>query len=288
MDLRQTETTLPVDRRLSLPQQVYADIRRRIVALELLPNTPLSRAELSANYQISQTPLREALQRLSEEGLVATYPQSRTEVRRIDVAEIFEAQFLRTAIEVEVVARLALDLFDATADLHQLPVADRELLRAAALLHDIGHHIADKDHPKHGQYLLKHIRMYGFTAPEVAILSGVVRYHAGSLPKRSHRDWRALSKVDRQRVRVMAGILRIADALDRSHAQPVRSIEVEIGEAVVVRALVDEGGELERWSADERRQLLEDALGRPIRVEVVRSPLRSPDAGNEPQPVGVG
>lgn len=109
MDLRQTETTLPVDRRLSLPQQVYADIRRRIVALELLPNTPLSRAELSANYQISQTPLREALQRLSEEGLVATYPQSRTEVRRIDVAEIFEAQFLRTAIEVEVVARLAGD-----------------------------------------------------------------------------------------------------------------------------------------------------------------------------------
>lgn len=109
MDLRQRTETLPVDRRLSLPQQVYADIRRRIVSLELPPNTPLSRSELSANYQISQTPLREALQRLSEEGLVATYPQSRTEVRRIDVAQIFEAQFLRTAIEVEVVARLAAD-----------------------------------------------------------------------------------------------------------------------------------------------------------------------------------
>jgi DNA-binding GntR family transcriptional regulator len=95
------------DRRLPLPQQVYADLRRRIVALELLPDAPLSRIELSEHYQISQTPLREALLKLSEEGLVATYPQSRTEVRRINVAEVVEAHFLRTAIEVEVVTRLA-------------------------------------------------------------------------------------------------------------------------------------------------------------------------------------
>ena len=109
MDQRQRTETLSVDRRLSLPQQVYADIRRRIIAFELLPDTSLSRSELSARYGISQTPLREALQRLSDEGLVATYPQSRTEVRRLDVAQIHEAQFLRTALEVEVVARLAAD-----------------------------------------------------------------------------------------------------------------------------------------------------------------------------------
>lgn len=95
------------NRRLPLPQVVYADLRRRIVALELLPDAPLSRVELSEHYQISQTPLREALLKLSEEGLVATYPQSRTEVRRIDVAQVFEAHFLRTAIEVEIVTRLA-------------------------------------------------------------------------------------------------------------------------------------------------------------------------------------
>ncbi len=95
------------DRRLPLPQQVYADLRRRIVALELQPDAPLSRIELSEHYQISQTPLREALLKLSEEGLVATFPQSRTEVRRIDVAQVVEAHFLRTAIEIEVVTRLA-------------------------------------------------------------------------------------------------------------------------------------------------------------------------------------
>lgn len=97
------------DRRLPLAQQVYADLRRRIVSLDLPPDCPLSRVELSEHYQISQTPLREALQKLTEEGLVATYPQSRTEVSRIDVGQIFEAQFLRTAVEADIVGRLASD-----------------------------------------------------------------------------------------------------------------------------------------------------------------------------------
>ncbi|MDP1911606.1 MAG: GntR family transcriptional regulator [Hyphomicrobium sp.] len=97
------------DRRLPLAQQVYADLRRRIISLDLLPDSPLSRVELSQYYQISQTPLREALQKLGEEGLVATYPQSRTEVSRIDVDQILEAQFLRKAVEADIVARLAAD-----------------------------------------------------------------------------------------------------------------------------------------------------------------------------------
>lgn len=97
------------DRRLPLAQQVYADLRRRIISLDLPPDSPLSRVELSQFYQISQTPLREALQKLGEEGLVATYPQSRTEVSRIDVDQILEAQFLRKAVEADIVARLAAD-----------------------------------------------------------------------------------------------------------------------------------------------------------------------------------
>lgn len=105
--LADTSSRWEFDRRLPLAQQVYADLRRRILSLELPPDAPLSRVELSQHYQISQTPLREALQKLGEEGLVATYPQSRTEVSRIDIAQIFEAQFLRKAVEADIVARLA-------------------------------------------------------------------------------------------------------------------------------------------------------------------------------------
>jgi exopolyphosphatase/guanosine-5'-triphosphate,3'-diphosphate pyrophosphatase len=170
----------------------------------------------------------------------------------------------------EHVAQLATRIFDQTASLHELPATDRELLRSAALLHDIGHHIAGKSHHRHGQYLLNHIRMYGYTAPEVALMANIVRYHSRSKPKASHPEYAALSVADRHRVKVMAGVLQIADALDRSHNQPVVELDVRIEpKAVTVTATCTEGGELERWSVNQRAELLGSALGRPCRVVVV-------------------
>jgi DNA-binding GntR family transcriptional regulator len=82
-------------------------LRNRIISMQLPPDTVLSRSELAAEYQVSQTPLREALQRLEAEGLVDIYPQSRTLVTRIDPARIREGHFLRIAVETEVMERLA-------------------------------------------------------------------------------------------------------------------------------------------------------------------------------------
>lgn len=84
-------------------------LRRRIISLELPPDSVLSRTELARQYDISQTPLRESLQRLETEGLVEIFPQSRTVVTRIDTGQIFEAHFLRMAVETEVLRRLAVD-----------------------------------------------------------------------------------------------------------------------------------------------------------------------------------
>lgn len=92
---------------MSAVQRVYEHLRSRIISLELPPNALLSRAELARDYDVSQTPLREALQRLESEGLVNIFPQSRTEVTRLVTAEIQEAHFLRIAIETEVLRRLA-------------------------------------------------------------------------------------------------------------------------------------------------------------------------------------
>ncbi len=167
------------------------------------------------------------------------------------------------------VARMALVLFDGTARLHGLDAADRQLLRAAALLHDIGHHIADKGHHRHGQYLLENLPMAGFTAPDVAVLGSIVRYHGRSEPKGSHSHWRNLSASERARVRVLAGVLRVADALDRSHAQALSDLSVSVeGDHIEVRAVAPDGGDLEHWSAEERRGMLERALDRPIRFDI--------------------
>lgn len=94
-------------RRLPLADQIYADLRARIVSLELPPNQGLSRSELSSFYGISQTPLRDALLKLEREGLIAIYPQSRTLVTRIDTQQVRETQFLRAAVEIEIAALLA-------------------------------------------------------------------------------------------------------------------------------------------------------------------------------------
>ncbi|MBM3606022.1 MAG: GntR family transcriptional regulator [Alphaproteobacteria bacterium] len=86
---------------------ILDDLRARILSLELPPGAPLSRSELSARYGISSTPLRDALLRLQDEGLVDVHPQARTSVSRIDLDQARQTHFLRSAVEVEVVSRLA-------------------------------------------------------------------------------------------------------------------------------------------------------------------------------------
>lgn len=88
-------------------QRVYDDLRQRIVNLELPPGATLSRVELTRRYEVSQSPIREAMQRLEQDGLVRIFPQSKTIVTKIDVAQLNEAHFLRMAVEAEVVRRLA-------------------------------------------------------------------------------------------------------------------------------------------------------------------------------------
>lgn len=86
--------------------RVYTGLRARIVSLELLPDTVLSRAELAKQYGVSQSPVREAVQKLEQEGLVVSYPKSRTLVTRIDVDHARETQFLRLSVEIEVAKAL--------------------------------------------------------------------------------------------------------------------------------------------------------------------------------------
>lgn len=87
--------------------QVLEHLRERILTLQLRPGTLLSRVALAAEYGLSQTPIRDALMKLAEEGLVDVFPQHATVVSRIDLASAHQAHFLRLAIESEVVRVLA-------------------------------------------------------------------------------------------------------------------------------------------------------------------------------------
>lgn len=105
---RTSTSRLPsFDRSRHAAPQVFERLRDMILSLELAPGTLLSRAELAAQFGLSQTPIRDALIKLGEEGLVDIFPQHATVVSRIDAAAATQAQFLRRAIEAEVVRTLA-------------------------------------------------------------------------------------------------------------------------------------------------------------------------------------
>jgi DNA-binding GntR family transcriptional regulator len=96
-----------LDRTRQAAPQVFERLREMIIALELAPGAVLARAELAQMFGVSQTPVRDALIKLSEEGLVDIFPQHATVVSRIDIASALQAHFLRKATEVEVAATLA-------------------------------------------------------------------------------------------------------------------------------------------------------------------------------------
>lgn len=91
--------------------RVYDTLRRQITSLRLAPDTTLSRADLAETFSVSQSPVREAIQRLEQDGLVKSFPQSRTVVTRIDTDRIREEHFLRVALESQA-ARMLADAHD--------------------------------------------------------------------------------------------------------------------------------------------------------------------------------
>lgn len=89
------------------PDQIYETLRRAIVRLEMQPGSAISEKELCGRFEVSRTPVREALQRLAEEDLVDIHPHSGTWVSRISFALAEEGFVLRRALEVESVRRAA-------------------------------------------------------------------------------------------------------------------------------------------------------------------------------------
>ncbi|SKA38917.1 DNA-binding transcriptional regulator, GntR family [Enhydrobacter aerosaccus] len=98
---------LRLDRERQAAPQVFERLREKILSLALPPGTTLSRLELAAQFGLSATPIRDALMRLDEEGLVEVFPQHATVVSRIDVKAAQQAHFLRQALELEIVRQLA-------------------------------------------------------------------------------------------------------------------------------------------------------------------------------------
>lgn len=168
------------------------------------------------------------------------------------------------------VARLALDLFDATAALHGLGDDAREYLEAAALLCNIGLFVSHAGHHRHSYYLIRNSELLtGFTDREIELVAQIARYHRKGSPRPSHPEFAALPRADQDLVRACAGLLRIAIGLDRTHAARVTRVDARAGAAGLEVVAVPRDGMdigLELFSAGLRADLLSEALGVPVDV----------------------
>ncbi|MBA5866038.1 MAG: HD domain-containing protein [Nitrospira sp. CR1.3] len=168
------------------------------------------------------------------------------------------------------VASLALRLFDQTKRLHGLGNSERDWLEYAAILHDIGYHINERQHHKHAYYLITHSDVGGLSADELQVIANVARYHRRALPQAKHEGFTALPARFQRVVRVLSSLLRIADGLDRTHFSVVRSVDVRVGATVRITAHVAGDAELEAWAARGRADLFERVFRR--RVQFTLSP----------------
>ncbi len=163
------------------------------------------------------------------------------------------------------IANLSLQLFDQLAELHELGKTERELLQYAAYLHNIGYFISPSAHHKHSQYIIQNAGLKGFSPEEIQIMANVARYHRKSPPKVEHTAFQALSPRNKHVVRVLASLLRVANALDRGHRQNIKRIKVTITpKKIELKLTAVSDPEIEIWAAEQMSDMFEAVFGRKI------------------------
>ena len=168
------------------------------------------------------------------------------------------------------VAKLAEKIFDSLDPSEDLSRHHRTLMLAGALLHDIGYHIAHDSHQKHTLYLITNSELTGFSEAERAVIANIARYHRGSLPKKRHPEYQALNLADREIVCKLGGIVRVADALDRSHDSRIYDLQCHDGKShsFHVELCSDANCENELLEVERKRDLFEQAFKRSLTFSV--------------------
>lgn len=182
----------------------------------------------------------------------------------------------------QLVAEFALSLFDQTQGiLHNWSGEERELLWAAAILHNCGHHVGHSSHHKHSYYLIRHAELLGYNEIEIETIANLARYHRKNNPKKRHESYRNLtSKKHRKIVEQLSSFLRLAVALDRRQIGAIRSIKCQyLPDVQELRLLIDSSQPmddcaLELWSLDYKKGSFETEHGIKL-VPVLRSSLTS-------------
>jgi exopolyphosphatase/guanosine-5'-triphosphate,3'-diphosphate pyrophosphatase len=167
------------------------------------------------------------------------------------------------------VAHISEKIFDALASAESLTRHHRTLMIAAALLHDVGYYIASDSHHKHSLYLIRNSELTGFSERERAVIANIARYHRGPLPKDRHQEFAVLNAADRDIVCRLGGIVRLANALDRSHESRVGDVSCDInGRSMTLEIRSESDCENELLDAARNKDLFEQAFQRGLNFNI--------------------
>ena len=169
---------------------------------------------------------------------------------------------------------LAGTLFMELEPLHNLTREDRKLLELAAIVHDIGYFYSAKGHHRNALQMLLTEPIADLPLEEKKVIANLARYHRKAGPSMDHTAYRILSEEDRRRVDLMAPILRLADALDRSHEGAVLELFCDIREdSVTIYAGANRELPVEAAAIERKGDLFRQVYRRDIRLTVLRPRL---------------
>ncbi len=171
-------------------------------------------------------------------------------------------------------AALARAIFQATLQQHQMGEREQLLLEVASIVHDIGEFVASRGHHRHTYYLVVHSEVFGLSRIDLEIVANIARYHRRGVPQADHPAYASLPRPGRLTVNRLSAILRVADALDKSHSQRIQNPRISVsGDELRMQV---EGGEdlgLERMALDAKSGLFEEVYGlKPVLMEAGAPP----------------
>lgn len=171
-------------------------------------------------------------------------------------------RFLYDEEHANQVEKLVLILFDLLKPKHRLDKRYRLLLQLAAILHDIGKFIQLKNHSEHSANIIKGTELLGLDQRETEIVASVAKYHSTKFLLSDDVNLQKLEQKDRLVIAKLLAILRLADALDRSHSSKVKDIKVQIkSRKLKLKIISDQRILLEKWSIETKSEFFEDVFG---------------------------
>lgn len=199
--------------------------------------------------------------------------------------EVRERSVLKIAHKYQVdldysqrVAKFALSLFDQTkGKLHSWDEEAKELLWAAAILHNCGLYISHSAHHKHSYYLIRNGELLGYTEVEIELIANLARYHRRSKPKKKHDHYKNLTKTHRHLVRQVSALLRLAVAFDRRQIGAISQVQCNYDEQnqtlhlQLIPANPQDDCSLELWSLNYKKGIVEEEFGITIVATVATS-----------------